>query len=213
MLAIALPAVALFITIDPTDLADGLAQTLRLPARFVLGALAGLRLIGLAGRGLAFGRASLVARRGVGDRNAVRRFFGMAFALLVLSIRRGSVLATAMEARGFGAPDPPHLGAACALGCTGVGRDTPRARGRWRGGCGGRRDRALHTDHRWRVMGGAGDKTLGRRILIDGRSGSGKTELARAIVDDWPGAQLVRLDEVYPGWHGLAAASSSCRAS
>ncbi len=28
----------------------------------------------------------------------------MAFALLVLSIRRGSVLATAMEARGFGAP-------------------------------------------------------------------------------------------------------------
>lgn len=28
----------------------------------------------------------------------------MAFALLVLSIRRGSKLATAMEARGFGAP-------------------------------------------------------------------------------------------------------------
>ena len=48
----------------------------------------------------------------------------------------------------------------------------------------------------------------GRRILIDGRSGSGKTELARAIVDDWPGAQLVRLDELYPGWDGLAAAST-----
>ena len=48
----------------------------------------------------------------------------------------------------------------------------------------------------------------GRRILIDGRSGSGKTELARAIVGDWPGAQLVRLDELYPGWHGLAAAST-----
>ena len=57
-------------------------------------------------------------------------------------------------------------------------------------------------------MVGPDEKTLGRRILIDGRSGSGKTELARAIVEDWPGAQLVRLDEVYPGWHGLAAAST-----
>jgi energy-coupling factor transport system permease protein len=103
VLAIALPAVALFITIDPTDLADGLAQTLRLPSRFVLGALAGLRLIGLARED--WRSVSLARRaRGVGDRNAVRRFFGMAFALLVLSIRRGSVLATAMEARGFGAP-------------------------------------------------------------------------------------------------------------
>jgi energy-coupling factor transport system permease protein len=103
VLAIALPAVALFITIDPTDLADGLGQTLRLPARFVLGALAGLRLIGLAREDW---RSVAIARRarGVGDRKAVRRFFGMAFALLVLSIRRGSVLATAMEARGFGAP-------------------------------------------------------------------------------------------------------------
>lgn len=103
VLAIALPAVALFITVDPTDLADGLAQTLRLPSRFVLGALAGLRLIGLARDDL---RSITLARRarGVGDRNAVRRFFGMAFALLVVSIRRGSVLATAMEARGFGTP-------------------------------------------------------------------------------------------------------------
>jgi energy-coupling factor transport system permease protein len=103
VLAIALPAVALFITVDPTDFADGLAQTLRLPSRFVLGALAGLRLIGLARDDL---RSITLARRarGVGDRNAVRRFFGMAFALLVLAIRRGSILATAMEARGFGAP-------------------------------------------------------------------------------------------------------------
>ena len=34
----------------------------------------------------------------------VRRGLGQAFALLVLAIRRGSTLATAMEARGFGAP-------------------------------------------------------------------------------------------------------------
>ena len=47
VLAIGLPAVALFATVDPTDLADGLAQVLRLPSRFVLGALGGLRLVGL----------------------------------------------------------------------------------------------------------------------------------------------------------------------
>lgn len=103
VLAIALPSVVLFITVDPTDLADGLAQILRLPARFVLGALAGLRMVGLF---LDDWRALELARRarGVADRGRIRRFLGMAFALLVLSIRRGAKLATAMEARGFGAP-------------------------------------------------------------------------------------------------------------
>lgn len=48
-----------------------------------------------------------------------------------------------------------------------------------------------------------------RRILIDGRSGSGKTELARSIVGAWPEAQLVRLDELYPGWDGLDAGSAA----
>lgn len=103
VLAIALPSVVLFATVDPTDLADGLSQILRLPSRFVLGALAGLRMVGLF---LDDWRALELARRarGVADRGRVRRFLGMAFALLVLSIRRGSKLATAMEARGFGAP-------------------------------------------------------------------------------------------------------------
>jgi len=103
VLAIALPSVVLFITVDPTDLADGLGQILRLPARFVLGALAGLRMVGLF---LDDWRALELARRarGVADRGRIRRFLGMAFALLVLSIRRGAKLATAMEARGFGAP-------------------------------------------------------------------------------------------------------------
>ena len=36
----------------------------------------------------------------------IRRFAGLAFALFVLSIRRGSALATAMEARGFGGTGP-----------------------------------------------------------------------------------------------------------
>ena len=103
VIAIALPAVVIFLTIDPTDLADGLAQTLRLPARFVLGALAALRLVGSS---VDDWRTLRLARRarGVGDRGAIVRGLGQAFALLVLAIRRGSTLATAMEARAFGAP-------------------------------------------------------------------------------------------------------------
>jgi uridine kinase len=42
-------------------------------------------------------------------------------------------------------------------------------------------------------------------LLIDGRSGSGKSELASALADT---AQIVRLDDVYPGWDGLAAGSA-----
>jgi energy-coupling factor transport system permease protein len=74
---------------------------LHLPARFVLGAFAGIRLAGL----FADDRRALeLARRarGVADRGRLRRLAGLAFALFVLSIRRGSALATAMEARGFG---------------------------------------------------------------------------------------------------------------
>ena len=102
VLAIALPSVALFIDTDPTDLADALGQILRLPARFVLGALAGLRLFGVLGddwRTIGHARRA----RGVGDHARLRRTAGQAFALLVSAIRRGSMLATAMEARGLGA--------------------------------------------------------------------------------------------------------------
>jgi energy-coupling factor transport system permease protein len=101
ILAIGLPAVVLFATIDPTDLADGLAQVWHLPSRFVLGALAGMRLIGLF---LQDWKQLELARRarGLGDTGRLRRFANQAFALLVISLRRGSKLATAMEARGFG---------------------------------------------------------------------------------------------------------------
>ncbi|MET4638577.1 energy-coupling factor transporter transmembrane component T [Mycetocola sp. 2940] len=105
VLAIGLPSIVLFATTDPTDLADGLAQVLRLPARFVLGGLAGMRMIGLF---LDDWRALGQARRarGVGDAHVLVRLGTQAFALLVLAIRRGSKLATAMEAKGFGSDIP-----------------------------------------------------------------------------------------------------------
>lgn len=103
VLALALPSIVLFAGVDPTDLADGLGQIVRLPARFVLGALAGLRMLALFGEDW---RAIDRARRarGVGDRRGPLRIAGQSFSLLVLALRRGSALATAMEARGFPAP-------------------------------------------------------------------------------------------------------------
>lgn len=44
-----------------------------------------------------------------------------------------------------------------------------------------------------------------RVLAIDGPSGSGKTTLARAVVEDLD-CPLVTMDELYPGWAGLAAA-------
>lgn len=45
-------------------------------------------------------------------------------------------------------------------------------------------------------------------LLIDGRSGAGKTVLARELAAR-TGATLVSLDEVYPGWDGLAAGADA----
>lgn len=103
LLAMALPSIVLFAGVDPTDLADGLGQTLRLPSRFVLGALAGVRTLSMFGDDW---RAIRLARRarGLGDSRGPGRLTGQSFALLVLALRRGGALATAMEARGFPAP-------------------------------------------------------------------------------------------------------------
>lgn len=101
---LALGSAAVFIIggADPTRMADGMAQLLKLPARFVLGTLAGVRMVGLFAEDW---RTMALARRarGIGDTGRLRRFVTMAFALLVFAIRRGTKLATAMEARGFGA--------------------------------------------------------------------------------------------------------------
>lgn len=109
VLAIGLPSVVLIATTDPTDLADGLAQILRLPARFVLGGLAGMRLVGLLvddWRTLAMARRARGVADGRGPLQALRALAARTFSLLVLAIRRGSRLATAMEAKGFGSDTP-----------------------------------------------------------------------------------------------------------
>ena len=101
VVALGLPTILLFGGTDPTELADALAQVAKLPSRFVLGILAGTRMLGLF---IDDWRTMALARRarGVGDTGALRRFFSMAFVLLVFAVRRGTKLAMAMEARGFG---------------------------------------------------------------------------------------------------------------
>ena len=52
-------------------------------------------------------------------------------------------------------------------------------------------------------------------VLIDGPSGAGKSSLADLLVRRWPAAdrpRLVRMDDLYPGWDGLLAASGAVAA-
>lgn len=100
ILALVAASTALFTGLDATRMADGLAQNLKLPARFVLGALAGTRMLGLFAEDWAT-LAQARRARGLGDHGRIRRWARMALALLVFAIRRGTVLATAMQARGF----------------------------------------------------------------------------------------------------------------
>ena len=104
VIALALPGVLLVAATDPVRLADALTIHWRVPPRFAYGALAALRLAPLLAA--EFEAARLARRtRGVesGGRPvaAVRLFAGVAFTLLVGAVRRGSRLATAMDARGF----------------------------------------------------------------------------------------------------------------
>lgn len=74
--------------------------------------------------------------------------------------------------------------------------------------------------------GGASGPRRGWRIIIDGMSGTGKTTLAHRLADalstapddlapcddtpacaNTPRIELIELDDFYPGWDGLAAAS------
>jgi len=147
LLGVAMAGILSTATSDPTEMADALVQQLRVSHRFAVGVLAALRLlpllaqewqtIGLArrARGVDAGRSPIAA---------VRLFAGRLLALLVGSIRRGSRMALAMEARGFGAMpcrtvaraqrmrvgDWAWIGGAAALGALAIGVSI--ALGTWR---------------------------------------------------------------------------------
>ena len=104
VVGLALPGVLLVAATDPVRLADALTIHWRLSTRFAFGALAALRLVPLL---IAEFESVRLARRTRGveaGRNPVARarlLAGIAFTLLVGAVRRGSRLATAMDARGF----------------------------------------------------------------------------------------------------------------
>jgi energy-coupling factor transport system permease protein len=104
VIGLALPGVLLVASTDPVRLADALTIHWRVSTRFAFGALAALRLVPLL---VAEYEAVRLARRTRGveaGRNPLARarlLAGIAFTLLVGAVRRGSRLATAMDARGF----------------------------------------------------------------------------------------------------------------
>jgi energy-coupling factor transport system permease protein len=104
VVGLALPGVLLVSSTDPVRMADALTIHWRVSTRFAYGALAALRLAPLL---VTEFEAIRLARRTRGveaGRNplaAVRLLAGAGFTLLVGAVRRGSRLATAMDARGF----------------------------------------------------------------------------------------------------------------
>jgi energy-coupling factor transport system permease protein len=104
VVGLALPGVLLVATTDPVRLADALTIHWRVPTRFAFGALAALRLVPLLVAEFESVRLARRARGVEAGRNPVARaglLGGIVFALLVGAVRRGSRLATAMDARGF----------------------------------------------------------------------------------------------------------------
>jgi len=95
LLSLAVPAILVFASTDPTDLADSLIQHAKAPARFAIGALAAFRLLELFRE--EWGMISMARRA----RGVQRGFARTAFVLFVGAIRRGVRLSVAMDARGF----------------------------------------------------------------------------------------------------------------
>ncbi|HEY8170370.1 MAG TPA: energy-coupling factor transporter transmembrane component T [Candidatus Limnocylindria bacterium] len=106
LLAIATAGLLATATTQPTDLADALIQQLRVSPRFAIGALAAFRLVPLLSREwqtIAMARRARGVDAGRNPAVGLGLFAGQLLAMLVGSIRRGSRMAQAMEARGFGA--------------------------------------------------------------------------------------------------------------
>ncbi|HUF05922.1 MAG TPA: energy-coupling factor transporter transmembrane component T [Candidatus Binatia bacterium] len=106
LLAIALAGILATATSQPTELADALVQQVHVSPRFAIGVLAALRLLPLLAmewQTIAMARRARGVEAGRSPVAAVRLFAGQLLALLVGAVRRGSRMALAMEARGFGA--------------------------------------------------------------------------------------------------------------
>ena len=105
LLAVALPGLVVFASVDAVDLADALVQQLRVPPRFSYGALAAMRLVPMLTDD--WRTATLAARaRGLsaaGPVGLLRRLAGRLLGLLVTAVRRATRLAVALDARGFDA--------------------------------------------------------------------------------------------------------------
>lgn len=109
LIAVALPGILIFASTDPTDLADALVQNAKAPPRFAIGTLAAFRLLPLLGhewRMLGLARRARGVDAGRNPFAAGRLFVSTMFGLLVGAIRRGTRLATAMDARGFDSTVP-----------------------------------------------------------------------------------------------------------
>lgn len=103
--AVALAGMVAVATIEATELADALVQHLRAPARFAVGTLAAFRLLPLFAREWDVRGRARRARGIESERGLVARLGGFPdriLGLLVGAIRRATVLALAMDARGFG---------------------------------------------------------------------------------------------------------------
>lgn len=106
LVAIAATGVLATATSQPTEVADALIQQLHASPRFAIGSLAALRLVPLLAdewQTIAMARRARGVDAGRSPLAAVRLFAGQLMALLVGAVRRGSRMALAMEARGFGA--------------------------------------------------------------------------------------------------------------
>lgn len=103
LLAVALPGLLAFATIDAVDLADAVVQQAGVPPRFGYGALAAMRLLPMLTDD--WRTQTLAARaRGVtprGPAGHVRQAGHRVLGLLVVAVRRGTRLAVALDARGF----------------------------------------------------------------------------------------------------------------
>ena len=104
VVALSLPGILLVASTDPVRLADALTLHWRVSTRFAYGALAALRLVPLLAaewESIRLARRARGVDAGVNPVAHARLLASTAFALLVGAIRRGTRLATAMDARGF----------------------------------------------------------------------------------------------------------------